>query len=133
MDSYREFKKEEVKVESTWKLFEGYNGFQKLYVKYLYKKRLISRVLKEVRTYKKEITPTIEAIESIIEPKKGIEVINTIRKNPRPIYSLRIKCKFQINDWALDIIELIDTGCLNTVLDQKLVPPQYQVPIPSTS
>ncbi|KAM0940317.1 hypothetical protein DsansV1_C19g0162681 [Dioscorea sansibarensis] len=82
MDSYKEFKKEVVKVKSTWKLFEGYKGFQKLYVKSLCKKRLICRVLKKFRTYKIEIPPAVEAIETIKEPEEEIEVINRISEKP---------------------------------------------------
>ena len=36
-----------------------------------------------------------------------------------------MKCKIQIQNWALEIIGLIDTGYSNTILDEKLVPTQY--------
>ena len=39
MDSYGEFKKEVLKVDSMWELFKPYEGFQKIYIKapeYLY-------------------------------------------------------------------------------------------------
>ena len=133
MDSYKGFKKEVLNVESTWKLFESYKCFKQLYIRYMYRTRLICRVTKKLRTYKRKTTPLVETIKTILEPNKRIEVINIIGKNIRPIYSLKIKCKIEINDWALNIVGLIDTGCSNTILDKKLVPPQYHKPIPFIS
>ena len=40
--------------------------------------------------------PTLEAVETIVELDDRIEVVNTIRKESTPIYSLKIKYKFQI-------------------------------------
>ena len=93
--------------------------------------RLLCRVLRKLRTYKRKTTLLVEAVKTILEPDEGIEVINTIGKNIRPIYNLKINCKIQINDWALNVVGLINTECSNIILDQKLVPPQYHKPIPS--
>ena len=86
----------------------------------MYRTRLIYRVLKKLRAYKRKTTPLVETVETILELDNGIEVINTIGKNIRPIYSLKIKCKIQINDWALNVVGLIDDGCSNTILDKKI-------------
>ena len=83
----------------------------------------------KLKTYKK---PQVEAIE-IIPDELFIQSLNTISTHPKPILSLKIKCKIQISEWALDILGLIDTGCSNTILDQKIVPLQYHKPIPPTS
>ena len=85
-----------------------------------------------MRTYKKH---QLEAVEIIPEdlPKNNIQTINTISTCSKPIYSLKIKCKIQINDWTLNLLELIDIGCSNTILDRKLVPDKYHKPIPSSS
>ena len=98
MDNYRAFKKEVAMVEESWKMSEGFEGFWNFYVRSLYRKRLSYRVLTKFRIYKRQATLILEAIETIIEPENSIETINTIRKNPKPLYSLKIKCKFQIND-----------------------------------
>ena len=90
MDSYKEFNKEIVNLEETWKQFEGHEEFKKFYIRFMYKKRLVYRVLKKFRAYKRETIPAIEAIETIIEPEEGLEIINTIRKYPRPLYSLKL-------------------------------------------
>ena len=122
MDYHREFKKEVVDVARTCELFNSHKTFQILYIKFTYRTRLTYRVLKKLRTYKK--VPIIEAVETIIEEDR-IEVVNTIKKELKPVYSIKIRCKIQIHDWALDIIGFIDTGCSNTILDKKLVPLQY--------
>ena len=93
MDAYREFKKEAIEVASTWKLFEPYKGFRKLYLKYMYGTRISCRALKKLRAYKREV-PMIEAVETIVEPDDRIEAINTVKREQRPIYSLKIKYKF---------------------------------------
>ena len=53
MNSYKKLKKEVLQVESTWETFKTYEGFKKLYNKYMYRTRLICRVLKKLRTYKR--------------------------------------------------------------------------------
>ena len=83
-------------------------------------------MMMKLKSYKK---PQIDAIEIIPDDF----VINNISTRPKPLFSLKIKCKLQINDWTIDILGLIDTGCSNTILDKKLVPPQYHKPIPPTS
>ena len=88
----------------------------------MYRIRLLCRVLKKLKAYKRKALE-IEAVETIVEPNNRIEVLNTIRKELRPIYSLKVKCKFQIQYRVLDIVGLIDIGCSNTILDEKLVPP----------
>ena len=93
MDSYGEFKKEVLKVDSMWELFKPYEGFQKLYIKFMYQTRLICRVLKKLRIYKRKTIPLVKAVETILEPNERIEVINTIRKYLRLIHSIKIKCK----------------------------------------
>ena len=139
MDSYKAFRKEVLDIETVWQAVEGYERFKKFYIKALYKVRLACWVLHKFRTYKKPTTPILtevetEAIETIVDPlENGIETINTISTNPRPIYSLKIKCKIQINNWTLDTLGLKDTGCFNTILDLKLVPLKYEKPIPSNS
>ena len=45
MDSCKEFKKEIVNLEETWKQFEGYQEFKNFYIRFMYKKRLVCRVL----------------------------------------------------------------------------------------
>ena len=139
MDSYRVFKREVLEVEKVRKIAKGFKGFKNFYIRTLYKIKLACRVFHKFRTYKRSTTSILEeieteAIETIVEQlENSIETINTIRENPRPVYSLKIKCKLQIKDWALDILGLIDTGCSNTILDQNLVPVNYQKPIPSNS
>ena len=125
MDVYRDLKKEIILFPATWELLKPYKGFPRLYLKFMYRIKLLCRVLKKLKTYKRK-APEMEAVETIVESDNRIEVVNTIRKELRPIYSLKIKCKFQIHDWALDIVELTDIGCSNIILDKKLVPQQYQ-------
>ena len=60
----------------------------------------------------------IETVETIIEEDQ-IETLSTLRREPKQVYSLKIKCKIQIQNWALEIIGLIDIGCSNTILDKK--------------
>ena len=121
MDAYRELKKEIIYFPTTWELLKPYRGFPRLYLKLMYRIRLIYRVFKKLKAYKRKALK-MEAIETIVEPDNRIEVLNTIRKELRLISSLKIKCKFQIQYWVLDIVGLIDTGYSNTILDQKLVP-----------
>ena len=54
-------------------------------------------------------------METIIEDDQ-LEIVNTIKRQPKLPYSLKVKCKIQIQNWALKIIGLIDTGY------EKLVP-----------
>ena len=122
MDAYWELKKEIIHFPTTTELLKPYRGFPRLYLKFMYRTRLLCRVLKKLKAYKRK-APEIEAVETIVEPYNRIEVVNTIRKELRPIYSIKIKCKFQIEYWVLDIVGLIDIGCSNTILDEKLVPP----------
>ena len=135
MDNYRTFRTEALDVERTWSLTEtfiGNDGFRKFYTKNLFKIKLACRVLHKLRTYKR---PQVEAIEIRPEdlPELNIQRLNTINTCLKPVYSLKIKCKIQINDWTLDTLGLIDTRCSNTILDQKLVPVQYHKPIPPSS
>ena len=53
-------------------------------------------VFKKLKAYKKK-APEIEAAETIVEPDNRIEVINTIRKELRPIYSLKLNVNFKYN------------------------------------
>lgn len=48
------------------------------------------------------------------------------------IYTLKIQCKIQIAQWHLEVEGLIDIGCSNTILDLKLVPPQYHTSLDPT-
>ena len=61
----------------------------------MYRIRLLYRVLRKLKVYKRKV-PEIEAVETIVEPDNRIEVVNTISSELRPIYSIKIKCKFQI-------------------------------------
>ena len=87
--------------------------------------RLACRVFKRLHMNKEnkisKETP-IETVETIIEEYQ-IETISTLKREPKQVYSFKIKCKIQIQKWALEIIGLIDTGCSNTIIDKKLVPP----------
>ena len=74
----------------------------------------------------------VETVKTIIEEDR-VEVVNTIKKELKPVYSIKFRCKIQIQNWAFDVIGLIDTGCSNTVLGQKLVPLQYHQAIPSAA
>ena len=143
MDSYKAFRIEVLDVKKVWQAidkFIGCDGFRKFCTKKLYKLRLACLVLHKLKTYKKSQTTTLiktktYAIETIVVEslEDNIETLNTINAYPKPIYSLKIKCKIQINDWTLDILRLIDTGCSNTILDLKLVLLKYHKPIPSSS
>ena len=85
----------------------------------------ICRVFKNFGTYRKNKSSdkiAIETIETIVE-NDHIETVNTIRREPKPVYSLKIKCKIQMQSWALELVGLPDTDCSNTILDEKLVPP----------
>ena len=62
----------------------------------MYRTRLTCRVLKKLKTYKK-VVPVIEVVETIIEEDR-IEVVNTIKKESKQVYSLKIRCKIQIQD-----------------------------------
>ena len=119
MDSYRAFRTEALDIERVWCLtdtFIGRDGFRKFYTKSLFKIRLACRILHKLKTYKK---PQLEAIEIIPKdlPESDIQTINTISTYSKPIYSLKIKYKIQINDWTSDLLRLINTGCSNTILD----------------
>ena len=86
--------------------------------------RLACRVFKKLHMIKENKTSKIipiETVETIIEENQ-IEIMNAIRKKPKPkpVYSLKIKCIIQIQNWALALIGLIDTGCSNTILDKKI-------------
>ena len=61
----------------------------------------------------------IETIEIIIEEDQ-IKTISINMKEPKQVYSLKIKRKVQIERWALELIGLIDTGCSNTIPNKKL-------------
>ena len=121
-----------IKVDETWELFRSYVGFQHMYNKFLKRTRLACRVFKRLpmnKDNKKNKETPIETVETIIEEDQ-IETISTLRREPKLVYSLKIKCKIQIQNWALEIIGLIDTRCSNTIFDKKLVPPQYHEHIP---
>ena len=62
MDTYRELKKEIRHFPATWELFKPYRGFPRLYLKFMYWIRLICRVLKKLKAYKRK-APVIEAVE----------------------------------------------------------------------
>ena len=102
-----------------------------MYIKFMKRTRLACRVFKWLHMNKEnklsKETP-METVETIIEEDQ-IEMLSTLRREPKQVYSLKIQCKIQIQNWALEIIGLIDTGCSNTILDEKLVPPQYHKPI----
>ena len=59
-----------------------------------------------------------------------LEIVNTIKRQPKLPYSLKVKCKIQIQNLAFKIMGLIDTRCSNSILDEKLVPSQYHKTIP---
>ena len=132
MDYYGELKKEMLNIEETWELFRLYVGFQHMYIKFMKRTRLACRVFKKFHLNKEnkisKETP-IETVETIIEEDQ-IETISTLRREPKLVYSLKRKCKIQIQNWALEIIGLINTGCSNTILVKKLVAAQYHKPIP---
>ena len=135
MDSCKAFKTEVADIESTWQLFIPFQycqDYKNIYLRKIRRIRLSCRVIHKLRTYKK---PILEAIEIISEglSHNTIQIINTINTYQKPIFSLKIKCKIQINDWTLDLLGLIDTGCSNTIIDQKLVPFKYHKPIPTNS
>ena len=112
MDYYREFRKETLNVEKTWGLLKTYEGFQHLYLKFMKNTGLACRVLKKFDIYRKNKSRkkiTLETIETIIEDNQ-IETINTIRKELKPVYSLKIKCKIQMQSWILDLVGIIDEG-----------------------
>ena len=98
-EAYREFRKEVIESAAKWELFKPYKGFTKLYLKFMHRTRLSCKVLKTLRAYKREV-PIIEVVETIIEPEPDnrIKVVNTMQKDQSPIYSLKFKCKFQIQD-----------------------------------
>ena len=140
MDSYRAFKTEVADVENTWQLFAPFKyceEYKQIYLRKIRRIRLACRVLHKLRTYKKPIIEAIEIIpnENILEesPETTTQTISTISTYPKRLFSLKIKCKIQINDWTLDILGLINTGCSNIILDKKLVPLKYHKPIPLTS
>ena len=132
MDYYRKLKTEMINIDETWDLFKSYGGFQYLYIKFMKRTRLVCRVFKRLHMNKdnniNKETP-IETVETIIE-ENHIETISTLRREPKQVYSLNIKCKIQIQNWALQIVGLIDTGCSNTIFVKKIVPPQYHKPVP---
>ena len=128
MDYYREFKKEVSNIDRTWKLSEKHEGFQHIYFKFMNRTRLTYRVLKKLHKYKRN-REIIEAIETIIEDVQ-LEIVRTIKRQLNLPYSLKVKCKIQIQNWALEIIRLIDTECSKTILDEKLIPSQYHKTIP---
>ena len=107
MDSYKAFKAEALDVERIWQItsvFEGCNGFRKIYIKKLIRIRLACRVLTKLSTYRKS---QLEAIKIIPEdlPENNIHTINTIGTSLKPNFSLKIQCKIQISDWTLKVLE----------------------------
>ena len=129
MDDYRAFRIEVVDIDHTWQLFTPFRyaeNYKQIYLKKIRRLRLACRVLHKFKIYRR---PLVEAIEIIPDDP----LINNVNTRPKPLFSLKIKCKLQINNWTLDILGLIDTGCSNTILDQQLVPLQYHKPIPPTS
>ena len=97
MDYYREFKKDVAKVARSWELFNSWKTFQNLYIKFMYRTRLTCRVLKKLKTYKRVLI--VEAVETIIEEDR-IEIVSTLKKELKPVYSIKIKYKIQIQNWA---------------------------------
>ena len=62
MDAYRELRKEIIHFPATWELLKPYRGFPRLYLKLMYRIRLIYRVFKKLKAYKRK-APIIEAVE----------------------------------------------------------------------
>ena len=111
MDYYKKLKTEMLNVDEIWELFRSYKGFQQMYIKFMKRTRLTCRVFKKLHMNKgNKITKEtpIETIETVVEEDQ-IETISTHRREPKQVYSLKIKCKIQIQNWALEIIGLIDT------------------------
>ena len=48
MDYYKELKKEMLNTDTTWELFQPYEGFQHMYLKFMRKTRLACRVFKKL-------------------------------------------------------------------------------------
>ena len=93
MDYYRELKKEMLNVEETWELFRLYVGFQHMYIKFMKRTRLACRVFKKLHMNKENKISTeipVETIVTIIEEDQ-IETISTIKREPKQVYSLKIK------------------------------------------
>ena len=103
MGYQKELKKEMENTEQTWELFQPYKGFQHMYHKFMRKTRLVCKVFKKFHMNKEkksdEEMPK-ETMKIVIE-KDHIETINTIRKEPKQVNSLKIKCKIQIQNQAL--------------------------------
>lgn len=72
-----------------------------------------------------------KVVEEVVDENKLLKdipdnkSIGTHYQATSPIYSIRIPYRIQIDDWKLDVIGLIDTGCSNTILNEKLVSPTY--------
>ena len=79
MDAYKELTKEIMHFPATWQLLKPYRGFPRLHLKFMYRIRLLCKVLKKLKAYKRKALK-MEAIETIVEPDNRIEVLNTIRK-----------------------------------------------------
>ena len=100
MDYYKKLKTKMIKVDETWKSFKSYKGFQQMYIKFMKRTRLACRVFKKLHMNKgNKITKEtpIETIETIIEEDQ-IETISTLRREPKQVYNLKIKCKIQIQN-----------------------------------
>ena len=108
MDYYRKLKIKMINVDETWKLFRSYKAFQYMYIKSMKRIRLACRLFKRLHMNKdnkiNKETP-IETVETIIEEDQ-IETLSTLRREPKQVYSLKIQCKIQIQNWALEIIGL---------------------------
>ena len=99
MDSYKAFRIEVADIENIWQLFTPfkYGEYNKqIYLRKIRRLRLACWVIHKLKTYKK---PQVEAVE-IIPDEDNIQTINTISTHSKPIFSLKIKCKIQINDWT---------------------------------
>ena len=53
MDAYKELKKEIIHFPTTAELLKPHKGFPRLYLKFMYRIKLLCRVLKKLKTYNK--------------------------------------------------------------------------------
>ena len=60
----------------------------------MYRTRLSCRVSKKLRTYKRD-APMMKTVETTIELDNRIDEVNTIKKEPKPIYSIKLNVNFK--------------------------------------
>lgn len=134
MESYRKFRKRAITLDIVWDYTQKeFPTFPSFLLKTINCVRLQCRVIKKFRSYKKpiekdDLVMVKSLVEAQIEQSRIKRLENPTIKNP--LYSLKIKCRFQVGTWTLEVIGLIDTRCSNTFLVNKLVPPQYHKTIP---